>query len=66
MMGNPHSERASFGMISNGEDYIFVKLTRTGVNQYALSDKFTIFNGRSNGLNEAMRVLKQLSSLSLL
>jgi hypothetical protein len=66
MMGNPHSERVSFGMICNGEDYIFVKLARTGANQYALSDKFTIFNSRNNGLNEAMRVLKQLSSLSLL
>lgn len=65
MMRNPHPENPTFGMITNGEEYIFLKLIRAEINQYALSDLFSISNTRNNGLNEAMRVLKQLASLSL-
>lgn len=65
MMGNTYPENSTFGMISNGEEYIFLKLLRGEINQYALSDLFSICNSRNNGLNEAMRVLKQLVSLSV-
>ncbi|MEG4168983.1 MULTISPECIES: type I restriction endonuclease [unclassified Microcoleus] len=65
MMGNPYPENSTFGMITNGEEYIFLKLLRGEINQYALSDLFSICNSRNNGLNEAMRVLKQLVSLSV-
>ncbi|MGL5059458.1 MAG: type I restriction endonuclease [Microcoleus sp.] len=65
MMGNPRPENSIFGMITNGEEYIFLKLIRGEINQYALSDLFSISNSRNNGLNEAMRVLKQLVSLSV-
>jgi hypothetical protein len=60
MMGNPYPENSTFGMITNGEEYIFLKLLRGEINQYALSDLFSIRNSRNNGLNEAMRVLKEL------
>lgn len=52
-------------MINNGEEYIFLKLIRGEINQYGLSDLFSISNSRNNGLNEAMRVLKKLVSLSV-
>ncbi|NJK67514.1 MAG: type I restriction endonuclease subunit R [Microcoleus sp. SU_5_3] len=64
MMGNPHPERPTFAMISNGEDYIFVKLTRGDTNQYAFSNKFTIANPQSNELYEVTRIVKRLIILS--
>ena len=54
MMGNPHLEKPTFAMIANGEDYIFVKLTRAATNQYAFSKKFTIANPQANELYEAI------------
>jgi len=42
MMGNPYPENSTFGMISNGEEYIFLKLLRGEINQYALSDLFRV------------------------
>ncbi|MCP2726922.1 type I restriction endonuclease subunit R [Limnofasciculus baicalensis] len=61
MMGNPHPENQTFGMITNGEEYIFIKLNRGEINQYGLSDLFSLSNSRNNGLNEAMQVLKRLT-----
>jgi hypothetical protein len=65
MMGNPNREKPMFGMITNGEEYSFVKLGCGDAKQYALSDLFSLRNRRNNGLEEAMRVLRKLSRLSL-
>lgn len=64
MMGNPHLEKPTFAMIANGEDYIFVKLTRAATNQYAFSKKFTIANPQANELYDVMRIVKRLINLS--
>jgi hypothetical protein len=62
MMANPNSEMPVFGMISNGEDYIFVKLLQQ-LRQYALSNKFTLANPQKNELCEVMQVMKRIISL---
>jgi Type I restriction enzyme R protein N terminus (HSDR_N) len=62
MMGNPNSETPVFGMISNGEDYIFVKLSQQQ-RQYAVSKKFTLSNPQKNELFEVTQVIKQIISL---
>ena len=64
IMGNPHLEKPTFAMIANGEDYIFVKLTRAATNQYAFSKKFTIANPQTNELYDVMRIVKRLINLS--
>ncbi|MBW4509537.1 MAG: type I restriction endonuclease subunit R [Scytonematopsis contorta HA4267-MV1] len=61
MMANPNSETPVFGMISNGEDYIFVKLSQQQ-RQYALSKKFTLSNPQKNELFEVTQVIKQIIS----
>ncbi len=58
MMANPNSESPFFGMITNGEDYIFVKLDKRS-RQYALSDKFTLIKQSSNELYEVVRAIKR-------
>ncbi len=62
MMANPNLEMPVFGMITTGEDYMFVKLSQQ-VRQYALSNKFTLSNPQKNELYEVMQVLKQIISL---
>ncbi|MEG4581637.1 hypothetical protein QUA71_18780 [Microcoleus sp. MON1_C5] len=46
VMGNPHAENPTFGMITNGEEYIFLKLSRGEINQYVLSDLCSTSNSR--------------------
>ena len=62
MLANPHPERPSFGMITTGGSFIFIKLIKCERPQYGLSKTFTTLN-TSNELYDAMRILKRLSQL---
>ncbi|HEY9708896.1 MAG TPA: restriction endonuclease subunit R [Oculatellaceae cyanobacterium] len=63
MMENPNSEMPGFGMITTGDDYIFIKLNQQ-VRQYALSDKFTaISRDENNNLFRVLRVIKRITGL---
>lgn len=48
-----------FGLVTNGEDYVFVKLDDT-TQQYGLSRKFTLSNPQHNELWDVVRVMKRL------
>lgn len=63
MMANPNSEMPGFGMITTGDDYIFIKLNQQ-VRQYALSNKFTaISRDENNNLFRVLRVIKRITGL---
>jgi hypothetical protein len=63
MMGNPQPERPVFGMATNGEDFIFIKLNQQ-VRQYDLSDKLTLSKRNNNELYEVVRVMKRIAGLT--
>ena len=58
MMGSPNPEYPTFGMVTNGANYLFLKLLD---NTYALSNEFTIRN--SGDLTAILRVMKQLAQV---
>ena len=62
MVANPHPQTQTFGMISTGANFIFVKLVRGENPQYALSNQFTIHN-LGNELYRVLQILKCLSQL---
>lgn len=62
MLANPNPERPSFGLVTNGSDFIFLKLDKQDTPQYALSDKFTILK-RENELYRVLSVLKHLAQV---
>ncbi|HAA33566.1 MAG TPA: restriction endonuclease subunit R [Cyanobacteria bacterium UBA8553] len=64
MLGNPHPEKPSFGMITTGGSFMFVKLVKGETPQYATSDLFGIGN-RQNNLYDVLRVLKRLIQLAI-
>lgn len=57
LMANPQSEQPSFGMVTNGDDILFVKLGQAGQRQYSLSRIFAPFTS-SRELYGALQVLK--------
>jgi Type I restriction enzyme R protein N terminus (HSDR_N) len=62
MLADPNSETPTFGMITNGVNFRFVKLIREEIPKYALSDEFIIDN-RGNELYSVLMILKYLSQL---
>ncbi|NEP03046.1 MAG: restriction endonuclease subunit R [Symploca sp. SIO2E9] len=62
MMGTPNQEQPTFGLLSNGNRFIFVKLMQRGELRYALSEDFSL-QSRRNQLYEVLAILKQLKGL---
>ena len=58
MLANPVN-RPSFGLITNGHGFMFLKLTRQPTVQYSNSRVFSLFNP-GNELNQVLQVLKKL------
>ncbi|MEQ9671255.1 MAG: type I restriction endonuclease subunit R [Coleofasciculus sp. G2-EDA-02] len=62
MMANPNPEQAVFGMVTNGNGIIFVKLSRQGTPQYDVSDTFSPAPLR-NRLYDVLRILKHIGQV---
>jgi hypothetical protein len=61
MLDNPNPENPTFGMVTNGSNFRFIKLIKQGTPQYALSDEFII--DRQYDFYHVLRVLKQIGQL---
>lgn len=62
MLANPNPEKPVFGLVINGEDFQFLKLTKQDTPKYALSDKFTL-SRRGNELYQVLSILKKLGTI---
>ncbi len=58
MVANPHRDRPLFGLVTNGYDYLFVKLAG---NEFALSHNFTLLSDTNGNLLRVAQVLKHLA-----
>lgn len=61
MLANPTADMPTYGLITNGSNFIFLKLANRETPQYALSRLFYILNP-GNDLYNVLRVLKRLAS----
>jgi hypothetical protein len=59
MMANPAKEKPTFGLITNGRNFLFVKLVREPSPRYALSRLFSLVNP-GNELYTVLGILKRL------
>lgn len=62
MLGNPYPERPTYGLVTNGGHFIFLKLTKQETLQYALSDEFSLLR-RENELYKVLSILKNLGQI---
>ncbi|WP_289501427.1 hypothetical protein [Gloeocapsopsis sp. IPPAS B-1203] len=63
MMGNPNPEKPSYGMVTDGDLFMFIKLLKQEQPQYDFSDTFSLFLLRQNKLYDVLQVLKRISSV---
>ena len=61
MLGNPHKNRPSYGLITSGETFTFIKLVKAENPQYAISNLFATIN--PGDLYRVMQNFKRLSQI---
>ncbi|HEY9831005.1 MAG TPA: type I restriction endonuclease subunit R [Stenomitos sp.] len=64
MLASPQSERPVFGMATNGDEFVFLKLSQGNTPQYDASRTFSLFP-RRHELGEVLRILKRLGQAVL-
>ncbi len=62
MLASPKPQQAAFGLITNGSEFLFLKVTQKNTAQYATSNIFSIWN-EDNELCKVAQVLKRLGEL---
>ena len=62
MLANPNSKQQTLGLLTNGRDFQFIKLTKQNTPQYALSESFDLRNP-GNELYTVLRILKRLAQV---
>ncbi|NEO32159.1 MAG: type I restriction endonuclease subunit R [Symploca sp. SIO3C6] len=65
MMANPNPEHPVYGLITNGDEFQFIKLTTQDTPQYDLSNIFSLLLPNRNQLYEIMGVLKRIKQVML-
>lgn len=61
MMANPHPEKPGYGLVTNGDDILFVKLKRDGSALYDVSRVFALFTSGQE-LYGVLQVLKRIAN----
>lgn len=59
LMANPHPNQPMFGMVSNGDDILFIKLLQADTPQYNLSRVFALFTSAKE-LDSILQILKRI------
>ena len=62
MLATPHRDRPTYGLLTNGNSFLFVKLRGRDIPQYALSRLFYLFNPGKD-LYSVLSILKRLGQL---
>ena len=65
MMANPNPKSPVYGLIGNGDEFMFIKMLTEGVPQYDLSNIFSLLLPRRNQLEDILRILKQIAKIML-
>ncbi|MGH7998335.1 MAG: type I restriction endonuclease [Brasilonema sp.] len=60
LMANPHPNKPVFGMVTNGDDILFIKLIQAETPQYDLSRVFALFTSAKE-LYSILQILKRIS-----
>ncbi len=63
MMANPNPERPVYGLIGNGDEFMFIKMLTAGIPNYDLSNIYSLLLPRRNQLEDILQILKQIAQI---
>jgi len=61
MLSNPRPEKPALGFVTNGLDFVFLKLMQDETPKYAESERFSLYS--QNGLYTVLSILKRIAQL---
>lgn len=64
MLAAPTPQKVLYGMVTNGRNFIFLKIDRTSKDEPAYSQSEELILNRGNDLEQTLRIIKQLSSIA--
>ena len=64
MLANPYLDRPTYGLLTNGNSFLFIKLIQKDTPQYISSRLFYILNP-GNDLYQVLRVFKRIAQLAV-
>ncbi|NEO83245.1 MAG: type I restriction endonuclease subunit R [Spirulina sp. SIO3F2] len=64
LLASPNGDRAVYGMVTNGESFVFAKVLGGAMPQYELSDVFSLLP-RRNRLYDVLQILKRMGEIVL-
>ena len=64
MMASPQPEKPTFAMISNGQSFLFLKLTQQPQPRYANSRLFSLINP-GNDLYDVVSVMRRIGQVTI-
>lgn len=63
MMSNPDLDHPVYGLVTNGDNFLFIKLVRQSQSaRYALSSDFSAYARLQNELYDVLRVMKRIGA----
>jgi hypothetical protein len=65
MLGNLNTKQPSYGLITTGGSFMFLKLVKGERPQYATSKVFITRNPGENELYDVLRIFKRLSQIAI-
>ncbi|BAZ12655.1 hypothetical protein NIES4071_44870 [Calothrix sp. NIES-4071] len=60
MAANPNQDKPTFGLVTNGDNFLFIKLQKGKSNLYDFSTDFSIFARPGNELYQVLSLMKKL------
>jgi len=66
MMANPNPQIPVYGLIGNGDEFMFIKMLTSGVPQYDFSNIFSLLLPRRNQLEDIFQILKQIAKIMII
>jgi hypothetical protein len=64
LLANPQANSPAFGLATNGDEFIFLKLIKSDTSQYDISRTFSLFP-RRHELGEVLKILNRLGQIVL-
>ena len=64
MFATPQKDKPAFGMATNGDEFVFLKLVFDDIPQYDISRSFSLFP-RRHELGEVLQIMKRLGQAIL-
>lgn len=66
MMANPNPQIPVYGLIGNGDEFMFIKMLTQGVPQYDFSNIFSLLLPQRNQLEDILQILKQIAKIMII